>query len=93
MKSRRVKFDRNQAYYSAGAIYVNTFSSMDISETEFTNNEAPENSAIEVLESAKDKNITIDDCLFERNKAIKNTICIRDANVAINRTIIQRNSA
>jgi hypothetical protein len=88
MKTRRVRLDRNLAYYSAGAIYVNTFSYMDLTETEFTNNQAPENSAIEVLESAKDKNITIDDCLFEKNVAIKNTICIRDANVAINRTVI-----
>lgn len=38
MKTRRVKFDRNLAYYTAGAIYVNTFSYMDIYENEFTNN-------------------------------------------------------
>jgi hypothetical protein len=38
MKTRRVKFDRNLAYYSAGAMYVNTFSSMDIYENEFTSN-------------------------------------------------------
>ena len=38
MKTRRVRFDRNKAYYSAGGIYLNTFSSMDLSETEFTNN-------------------------------------------------------
>jgi hypothetical protein len=49
MKNRKVKFDRNVAYYSAGAVYVNTFSNMEIYETEFTNNQAPENSAIEVL--------------------------------------------
>jgi hypothetical protein len=49
MKTRRVKFDRNLAYYSAGAMYVNTFSYMEIYENEFTNNQAPENSAIEVL--------------------------------------------
>ena len=49
MKTRRVKFDRNQAYYTAGAIYVNTFSYMEIHENDFTNNQAPENSAIEVL--------------------------------------------
>ncbi len=49
MKARKVRFDRNLAYFSAGAIYVNTFSLMEIYETEFTNNQAPENSAIEVL--------------------------------------------
>ena len=49
MKTRKVQFDRNIAYYSAGGIYVNTFSNMEIFETEFTNNKAPENSAIEVL--------------------------------------------
>jgi hypothetical protein len=38
MKTRRVKFDRNLAYYSAGAMYVNTFSYMEIYENEFTNN-------------------------------------------------------
>jgi hypothetical protein len=88
MKTRRVRFDRNLAYFTAGAIYVNTFSYMEIRENEFTSNQAPENSAIEVLQGAKNKNITIEDCLFEKNIALKNTICIRDSNVAINKTTI-----
>jgi hypothetical protein len=49
MKNWKVKYDRNVAYFSAGAVYLNTFSNMDLYETEFTNNQAPENSAIEVL--------------------------------------------
>jgi hypothetical protein len=48
-KTIGVKFDRNVAYFSAGVIYVNTFSQMELYESEFTNNQAPENSAIEVL--------------------------------------------
>jgi hypothetical protein len=49
MKARKVRFDRNSAYFTAGALYLNTFSHMEIYETEFTFNQAPENSAIEVL--------------------------------------------
>ena len=49
MKNWKVKYDRNVAYFSAGAVYLNTFSIMELYETEFTNNQAPENSAIEVL--------------------------------------------
>lgn len=49
MKNWKVKYDRNVAYFSAGAVYLNTFSNMELYETEFTNNQAPENSAIEVL--------------------------------------------
>jgi hypothetical protein len=88
MKNWKVKYDRNVAYFSAGAVYLNTFSNMELYETEFTNNQAPENSAIEVLQSSRSKNLTIEDCLFEKNIAVKNTISLRDANAAINKTII-----
>jgi predicted outer membrane repeat protein len=49
MKGHMVKFIQNQAFFSAGAIFVTTFSYFDLSETEFTGNYAPENSAVEVL--------------------------------------------
>jgi hypothetical protein len=84
MRARKLTFDRNQAFYSAGAIYLSSFSSMNVLESSFTLNKAPLNSAIEVLQGARDRNITIDDCLFEKNAAIRNTISLRDANVAIN---------
>ena len=40
------KFDMNQAYLSAGAIYATTSSFMDLNDCRFTSNKAPESSAI-----------------------------------------------
>jgi predicted outer membrane repeat protein len=57
-------FDKNEAYYSGGSIYVGSFSWMDLQENHFTNNKAPSNSAIEILLGSKQFNSTLYDCLF-----------------------------
>jgi hypothetical protein len=49
LKGHLVKIRRNTAYLSAGAIFVNTFSYLDLTQSEFSQNYAPENSAVEVL--------------------------------------------
>jgi predicted outer membrane repeat protein len=66
---------------------------MDLLECEFLNNKAIENSAIEVLEGSRSKNITIYDCYFEKNTALRNTISLSHSNVFINNSRIIRNSA
>jgi hypothetical protein len=49
MRGNLLKFEKNTAFYSAGGIYISTFSWMDLLESDFRNNYAPSNSAIEVL--------------------------------------------
>ena len=66
---------------------------MDLFESNFLNNKAVENSAIEVLEGTRSTNITIYDCYFEKNTALRNTISLSHSNVFINNSRIFRNSA
>ena len=93
LKSDRVTFDKNEAYYSGGSIYVSTFSWMDLHENHFTNNYAPSNSAIEVILGSKEYNSTLYDCLFQNNKAIRNTISLRESSVVLNRSRLYYNEA
>jgi predicted outer membrane repeat protein len=93
LKSDRVTFDKNEAYYSGGSIYVSTFSWMTLHENRFTNNYAPSNSAIEVILGSKEYNSTLYDCLFQNNKAIRNTISLRESNVVLNRSRLYYNEA
>jgi predicted outer membrane repeat protein len=64
LKANKLVFDKNEAYYSGGAIYLTSFSWMDLLETSFTFNKAPSSSAIEVILSSKQFNTTLYDCLF-----------------------------
>jgi hypothetical protein len=93
MRGKQLEFQNNEAYYTAGVIFINTFGWMDLYESEFLNNKARENSAIEVLEGSRSKNITMYDCYFEKNTALRNTISLSHSNVFINNSRIIRNSA
>ena len=59
MYAYQVQFYRNRAFFAAGAIYVGTFSYMNISGCQFTSNTANQSSAIEVLQSNRLYNVTI----------------------------------
>ncbi len=93
MKGKQMMFEKNEAYYTAGVIFINTFAWMDLIESEFLYNKAIENSAIEVFEGSRSNNITIYDCFFEKNTALRNTISLSHSNVFINNSRIFRNSA
>jgi len=53
MRANRIKFQKNEAYYTGGAIYVSSFSWMEVILGQFTENKAPYSSAIEIIMGSK----------------------------------------
>jgi len=81
------------AFFSAGAINVQSYSYLDLSESHIKQNSAPENSAVEVLQSSMTKNLTFTNVNFESNKAIKNTVSLMYANAVFNNSVFYKNKA
>ncbi|CDW75587.1 UNKNOWN [Stylonychia lemnae] len=86
-------FTNNQAYYSAGVIYVTTESHFDINGTIFNKNQASEVSTINVLKSSLSMNNTLIKCEFTQNKAIKNTLTLMYSKTQIIGSIFKDNEA
>ena len=93
MRANRIKFQKNEAYYTGGAIYVSSFSWMEVILGQFTENKAPYSSAIEIIMGSKQYNSSLYDCLFKYNKAIRNTISVREANMIVNKSRLYENDA
>ena len=86
-------FANNTASGSGGAVYLATGSYFQMSKCTFQMNTANDSSAIYVVKSADDRNITLDRCTFEDNTAYKNTLTFMYAQVLISSCYFQRNMA
>ncbi|CDW83832.1 UNKNOWN [Stylonychia lemnae] len=87
------RFEQNWALKSAGAIYVSTQSIIKIIGSSFQENKAEENSALEILNTFIQENVTIIDCDFQDNYAQKNTISMIYANGIFKDLIFKDNHA
>ncbi|CDW82324.1 UNKNOWN [Stylonychia lemnae] len=87
------KFVQNQATKSAGAIYVTTQSIINIIGSSFKQNKAEENSALEILSTFIKENVTIQNCDFHDNYALKNTISMIYANAVFKDLTFKNNYA
>ncbi|CDW71577.1 UNKNOWN [Stylonychia lemnae] len=84
---------QNYAQITSGAIYLSTSSILQIDQTEFYENEATENSAIEILRSRASANVTIKNSIFEDNKSQRNLISIMYSTIWIENTQFHNNQA
>lgn len=91
--AQQVKFYKNIAFNEAGAIFVTSYSWMNLDNCEFTRNTANYTSAIQIIQGSLKKNTTMKDCDFDRNSAISNTLLILHASVTIDSTRFNRNDA
>ncbi|CDW72107.1 UNKNOWN [Stylonychia lemnae] len=86
-------FQQNQGFYESGVLNLETSSVANVFNCKFLQNMASESSVMLVMEGSKDQNITFRQCLFEANKAQKNTISVLQANLLIEDSQFLQNTA
>ncbi|CDW80304.1 UNKNOWN [Stylonychia lemnae] len=84
---------QNQAQTTSGGVYLSTSSILQIDQSQFYENKASENSAIEILRSKANANVTIKNSIFEDNQSEKNTISIMYSSVWIENSQFHNNQA